>query len=97
LNKADLIGGVDSVPRRSGSVAVSALTGEGFPALLDALDGRIAAGMEQVAYSIPHRDGARLAWLYEHGEVVSREDGEDAADVVVRLLPVDRARFDRVH
>jgi hypothetical protein len=29
LNKADLIGGVDSVPRRSGSVAVSALTGEG--------------------------------------------------------------------
>jgi GTP-binding protein HflX len=95
LNKADLMGGVESVPRRAGAIAVSALTGEGFAALLAALDARIAAGMEQAQYEIAHRDGARLAWLYAHGEVVSRDDGEEAASVVVRLLPADRARFER--
>ncbi len=94
-NKADLMGGVGAVPRRAGSVVVSAITGEGFADLLSALDVRIAAGMQQARYVIPHEDGARLAWLYAHGEIVSREDGDDAVSVTVRLLPVDRARFER--
>ena len=46
LNKADLLGGVDGVPVRAGSVAVSAMTGDGLNALLAAIDTRIAAGME---------------------------------------------------
>jgi GTP-binding protein HflX len=94
-NKADLIGGVGAVPLRHGAVAVSAMTGDGFPVLLAALDARIAAGMEQAHYAISQADGARLAWLYAHGEVLSREDGEEMVDVVVRLLPADRARFER--
>ena len=95
MNKADLLGGVNDVELRPGAVAVSALTGEGFPALLAALDARIAAGMDLAEYVIPHSDGARLAWLYEHGEVTSREDGETGTDVKVRLLPADRARFEQ--
>ncbi len=95
LNKADLMGGAGAVPRRAGAVVVSALTGDGFAALRAALDGRIVAGMAQTRYLIPHGDGARLAWLYAHGEVVARQDGEDAVDIVVRLLPADRARFER--
>ena len=97
MNKSDLMGGVEAVAKRPGSVAVSALTGEGFGALLAALDVRIAAGMEQVHYTLPQSAGAKLAWLYEHGEVVAREDGEDLVDISVRLLPVDRARFERHH
>ncbi len=95
LNKADLLGGAAALPAKPGSVAVSAVTGEGLDALAEALDARIAAGMELAEYDIPHGDGARLAWLYEHGEVVARQDGEDAAHVAVRLLPADRARFER--
>ncbi len=95
MNKADLLGGADAVPRRAGAVAVSALTGEGFDALLAALDARIAAGMELARYVIANQDGARLAWLYAHGEVVSREDGENGVSVVVRLLAADRARYER--
>jgi GTP-binding protein HflX len=94
LNKADLLGGADALPARPGSVAVSAITGEGLDALKDMLDARIAAGMEQADYDIDHTDGADLAWLYEHGEVVERRDDETAAHVTVRLLPADRARFD---
>ncbi len=97
LNKADLLGGVGAAAVNQGSVAVSALTGEGLPALLAMLDARLAAGMEQAEYDIGHQDGARLAWLYEHGEVIGREDKEDAARVTVRLLPADRARFERPH
>ena len=95
LNKADLLGGIDQVELRPGAIALSALTGEGFPALLEALDARIAAGLEQASYTIPHADGARLAWLYAHGEVTDRRDTDDAAEIVVKLLPVDRARFER--
>jgi len=95
MNKADLLGGTGNVEIRPGAIAVSAITGEGFAPLLAALEARIAANMEQAAYSIPHADGARLAWLYTHGEVTTRTDGEAATDVVVRLLPADRARFER--
>ncbi|HTW72429.1 MAG TPA: GTPase HflX [Acetobacteraceae bacterium] len=94
LNKADLLGGVANVPVRNGSVAVSAMTGEGLDALRAAIDARIAAGMELADYAIAPQDGARLAWLYQHGEVIDRADGEAAVRVKVRLLPADRARFE---
>jgi GTP-binding protein HflX len=96
LNKADLLGGVDSVAARDGSVAVSAITGDGLDALKATIDARIAAGMDVAEYAIPPSDGARLAWLYEHGEIVSRQDGEEVIMLRVRLLPADRARFERV-
>jgi len=95
LNKADLLGGVTAVPERPGAVAVSAITGEGLPALKSVVDERIAAGMELADYDIPSQDGARLAWLYQHGEVVGRHDADAAVRVKVRLLPADRARFER--
>jgi GTP-binding protein HflX len=95
LNKADLLGGAEASPQKAGAVAVSAITGEGLDALKAALDARIAAGFEEAEYAIGHDDGARLAWLYAHGEVVGRQDDEQAAHVTVRLLPADRARFER--
>jgi len=95
LNKADLLGGTEALPQKPGAVAVSAITGEGLDALRWALDARIAEGLEQAEYAIGHADGARLAWLYEHGEVVGREDDDEAAHVTVRLLPADRARFEQ--
>jgi GTP-binding protein HflX len=96
LNKADLLGGVAQVAARAGAVAVSAITGEGLGALRAAIDVRIAAGMELADYAIAPQDGARLAWLYQHGEVVDRADDEVAVHVKVRLLPADRARFEHI-
>jgi GTP-binding protein HflX len=95
LNKADLLGGVAGVPDRNGAVAVSAVTGEGLPKLKSAIDASIALGMEVADYQIAADDGARLAWLYQHGEVVDRHDADTAVHVTVRLLPADRARFER--
>jgi GTP-binding protein HflX len=95
LNKADLLGGVAFVPERQGAVAVSSITGEGLSALKSVIDARIAGGMELADYDIAPQDGARLAWLYQHGEVVDRHDEDAGVHVKVRLLPADRARFER--
>jgi GTP-binding protein HflX len=95
LNKADLLGGADAVPLREAQIAVSAITGEGLGALRTAIDTRITAGMETADYALPPADGARLAWLYEHGEVLARADTDDSIRLTVRLLPADRARFER--
>ncbi|MFN6954000.1 MAG: GTPase HflX [Acetobacteraceae bacterium] len=96
LNKADLVGGVGALAGAPpGAVAISALTGEGLEALRAALDARLAAGYETLDVSLPPSDGARIAWLYEHGEVLGRTDAEDAVRLTVRLSPADRARFEQ--
>ena len=51
--------------------------------------------MSRSASSTTPQDGARLAWLYEHGEVLARSDAEEAIRVTVRLTPANRARFEQ--
>jgi GTP-binding protein HflX len=95
LNKVDLLGDGEVPVSAPGAIAVSALTGEGLEALRQALDDKLAAGLETVDYAIPASDGARLAWLYRHGEVIARDDDEGDVRVTVRLTPADRARFEK--
>ncbi|OYY05792.1 MAG: GTPase HflX [Acidocella sp. 35-58-6] len=97
LNKADLLGGIANVPLRDDTgIAVSALTGEGLPALLSAIDRRLAEQLITLICDIPVADGAKLAWLYRHGEVMVRHDGEEMVHVEVRMNEADRARFERL-
>ncbi len=96
LNKADLLGGVSQLAgREPGAVAVSALTGEGLATLKTLIDARIGAAMEEAEYHLKPEDGAGLAWLYRHGEVVARDDTAEAIRVRVRLTPAERARFEQ--
>jgi GTP-binding protein HflX len=95
LNKADLMGGVDAVPHLQGTIAVSALTGDGLDRLRAALDERIAAGMETIELRLSPSDGAGIAWLYEHGEVLARDDTDEEVRLKVRISPTDRARFEQ--
>jgi GTP-binding protein HflX len=94
-NKADLLGGVADVVQGEG-IAVSALTGEGLPRLLAAIDARLAARMQEFTIDIPLSDGRRLAWAYAHGEVLSRTDNEQHISLRLRLTAVDKARFLRL-
>ena len=91
LNKTDLL--EDPPPATASAVPVSALTGEGLDALRTVLDERVAAGYVTEAFTLPPGDGAALAWLYEHGEVIDRSDSEEAIHLSVRLSPTDLARF----
>lgn len=76
-------------------VALSAVTGEGCAELLALLDRRIAETLSLIEVTLAPQDGADLAWLYAHGEVVERADSEDAIVVKVRLDPAQAARFAR--
>jgi GTP-binding protein HflX len=97
LNKADLLDGIAAIPQREDpSVAVSALTGEGLPALLSAIDRFLAAQLTTLSVDVPVTDGAKLAWLYRHGEILVREDHDEDVHMEVRLSEADRARFERL-
>jgi GTP-binding protein HflX len=61
--------------------------------LLAALDERLSAGMEVAQLAVPAGDGAKLAWLYRHGEVLESVENEGLVRIKVRLSPADRARF----
>ncbi|MXV43762.1 GTPase HflX [Saccharibacter sp. 17.LH.SD] len=95
MNKADLLGGTTVIPKREGSVAVSALTQAGLPDLLEALDAFMTRSMQIVRVRVAITAGAALAWLYQHGEVLERVDSEESVTLRVRLSPVDRERFTR--
>jgi GTP-binding protein HflX len=74
-------------------VAVSALTGEGCDTLVDRLDAILSAEASTVEVKVSLSDGAGIAWLYSHGDVVGRRDDEEFAHVTVRLDAADLARF----
>ena len=103
LNKVDLLDGTPGAAEAAeranqhGAIAVSALTGEGLEALRLALDARFSANLVTLEANVAPADGARLAWLYAHGEVLHRDDSEDAIRLTVRLSAADRARFAQLH
>jgi GTPase len=82
-------------------VPVSALTGEGCAALLEAASKLLTAGARLHSFVLPVSDGQRLAWLHAHGEIVSEADaGEDERGPLrrleVRLEPRELGRFIRL-
>ena len=99
LNKIDLIEPErramlqNQAQRNHDVVPISAVTGEGCDRLMSVLDSRVDSDRRLVHLEIPVSDGAALAWLYQHGEVVSRNDDEQAAHVAVRLSEADLGRF----
>lgn len=99
LNKADLLPAEaherlqNQAERNPSQVLLSAVNGEGVPDLLRLLDARLAAGLTVVEIAVPLDDGAQIAWLYRHGEVMARRDDKAHAHFQVRLEPKDAARF----
>ncbi len=101
LNKIDQLdeGGrarlLAATERNGDVVAVSALTGEGCDRLLAHLDERLSADRLVREYAVPVQEGATIAWLYHHGDVLARHDGEDGiARLTVGLDAADAARFE---
>ena len=99
LNKIDLL---DAAKRAQvagktngdvDQVGVSALTGEGMDELLLRIDRQLSGTRRTLDLQISLSDGATLAWLYRHGDVVTREDVDGVAHVRVGLDAINAARF----
>jgi GTP-binding protein HflX len=104
-NKLDLLG-ADEESRReilqhvapAGSVAatvpVSAATGEGVEALLQAIETVLAGSSRTFRVHIPHVNGADVNWLYGHAEIIGRGEPDDEGQTYeVRIDPRNRASF----
>jgi GTP-binding protein HflX len=70
-------------------IAVSALTGEGIDALLQAIETRLARGRSLIDLDLEPADGQGLHWLYEHTEVLARRNDEDGGIRVTVRVPAD--------
>jgi GTP-binding protein HflX len=76
---------------------LSAETGFGVDALLARLGQMLTSGARLYRLTLPAADGARLAWLHAHGEVMEEASGDGAngpvRTVAVRLTEKERGRF----
>ena len=96
LNKVDLLEPEQRAGLANGGrVALSALAGEGLDALICLIDERLSVARRVVEVRVPYADGATLAWLYRHGEVLDRTERDGAACLRVGLSPADADRLER--
>jgi len=79
--------------RYAGSVALSAMTGEGIDGLLAALGDRLRALFTVVELVVPYDRGDVVAALHRHGEILAEDHEERATRVRVRLHDADLPRF----
>ncbi len=99
LNKIDRLapdeaGRVNELTKRSADqFAISALTGDGCDEVLREIDRLLAARHEAIEVSVPESDGASVAWLHEHGDVLDRRSEDGRVHLRVRLDPANKARF----
>ena len=66
-------------------------------ALLAMVDARLTSGARSYELILPASAGRQLAWLHQHGHVVSEvpsdRDGKPSVTVTVRLTPKEYGRF----
>jgi GTP-binding protein HflX len=101
LNKIDQLGEAERErllsAREPGRtyIPVSALCGEGMDAVLVAIDEALSRSRRILALDVDISDGATMAWLYRHGEVLERSDKDLTARFRVALSPADADRLER--
>jgi len=89
LNKMDRLDEAQAgavLAGRRDAVALSASTGQGLEALLDAIEKALPAA-RGITLRIPHGDGATLALCYERGRVLNRVDEPGWVTLEVELPP----------
>ena len=98
-NKLDLLDadmraerGVEAA-RREDVVAISALSGEGVADLIGTVAAKLTAAHRRYAITLNAADGAGVAWLHAHGEVLGQQIEGLEVRLDVRLAPDDYDRF----
>jgi GTP-binding protein HflX len=100
-NKVDLLANRQETLqtlRAAGTVAavvqVSAVTGEGVDNLLSQIEATLAARSRSFRVRIPHQNGGDVGWLYNHAEIIGRNEPDDEGQTYeVRVDPRHRDAF----
>jgi GTP-binding protein HflX len=97
-NKIDLLGGSEAEPvyaqaaRRDDVVTISALSGDGVDNLKRKIADRLNSGNKRRSVTLDTTDGAGIAWLHAHGEVLNQL--EQGGKLIMEVLLSD-AQWDR--
>ncbi len=99
LNKIDLLEqaqrrGLLSHNGRRDAIAVSALTGDGIPALLAAFEAAVTRDNITLSLKLDAADGSALAFAYRHAQVLERRDRGGKISLSLRIHPDDLGRFE---
>lgn len=89
---ASLGGGIGTIeaPVR---IAISAVTGEGVPALLDLIEETLTIAHETIEVVIGAQDGAARAWLHQRAEVIAELHEGENVHITVRLGKKTQGQF----
>ena len=81
-------------------VPISAVDGFGVDALLARLGKVLTEGARLHSFDVPASDGARIAWLHAHGEVIAESEGAESIEgeapvrrIDVRLTEKELGRY----
>ncbi len=96
-NKVDLLAqgietaGIKPAGTSIAQTGVSAATGQGTDALLEAIETALAATSHTYEVSVPHEKGEDIGWLYGHTEVLGQSEPDDEGTLYkVRVQPRHR-------
>ncbi|MBL4927480.1 GTPase HflX [Fuscibacter oryzae] len=78
---------------REGVFPISALTGEGLPALLDTISAAFDEEKSERDLTLGFADGKRRAWLHQEGVVTSEEQGEEGWQIAVLWTARQEKRY----
>ncbi len=98
-NKIDLLGpearaaAENAAAREPDAIAASAVTGEGCERLLSQIEARLFPRRMVFSLRLGHEEGRAVSWLYDHGEVCEREDGEAGVDLAVEMTEKEFFQF----
>lgn len=84
------------MPVPQGGFGVSAVTGQGIETLLAEVGRRLRSGWETLEVDVPAGDGKKLAWLYAHGNVVTKALEGEVWHLSVRLRGSDVAVWQKM-
>jgi GTP-binding protein HflX len=79
--------------RKDTVVAISALTGDGIPALLDRVSSALEEEKVERDLLVPFADGRKRAWLHAEGVVTGETQGEDGFRIAVRWTARQEKRY----
>ena len=100
-NKIDLLGPEEAAAERAlaarepGIVALSAESGEGTDALLEAVEARLFPRRFLFDLRFGHDDGGAVSWIYRHGEVVERQDDDDGVRLMAEMIEKEFFQFEK--
>ncbi|MGV6800452.1 MAG: GTPase HflX [bacterium] len=76
-------------------IVLSAVTGQGLERLFDFIDEVLTARHLTVQAKIPTQNGAAIAWLFQHGDVLQQDMNETEVIMTVRLSAKSAGQFEK--